>query len=358
LKSKLLVKIIEDNKTNDTSINKLVLHALDIKTVRQSPIAQKALKEVIASVKGTPEYIEFIRRYEVRSENPNLLQLAIDEKDENIGRDAAGLLLELGGSHLAWKVINGKDTTQTKAFLTALSKVGSKQSIDMIQTVALSKKYSVDIRKDAASKIGRSRDGEERVIEILKNKKVPQELIPDVVASVSGSWRGSIKTEAQSYLPNKVAVASKKAPTLAEMENIKGDAATGKAVFTNICAVCHMVNKEGNDFGPALTEIGSKYPREGLLDAIVHPSDGISFGYEGWELKMKDGSTLSGIIASKTETDIDLKLPGGAKQHIKTSDVQSMKEMKESLMPEGLYQNRSTQDMANLLEYLETLKKK
>jgi putative heme-binding domain-containing protein len=119
-----------------------------------------------------------------------------------------------------------------------------------------------------------------------------------------------------------------------------------------------MVNKEGYDFGPALTEIGSKYPKEGLLDAIVHPSDGISFGYEGWELKMKDGSTLSGIIASKTETDLDLKLPAGAKQHIKTSDVQSMKEMKESLMPEGLYQNISTQDMANLLEYLESLKKK
>jgi len=119
-----------------------------------------------------------------------------------------------------------------------------------------------------------------------------------------------------------------------------------------------MVSKEGNDFGPPLTEIGSKYPNEGLLDAIVHPSDGISFGYEGWELKMKDGSALSGIITSKTETDIDLKLPGGANQHIKRSDVQSMKETKESLMPEGLYQNISTQDMANLLQYLESLKKK
>ena len=73
---------------------------------------------------------------------------------------------------------------------------------------------------------------------------------------------------------------------------------------------------------------------------------------------MKDKSTLSGIIASKTETDIDLKLPGGTKQHIKTSDVASTKEMKESMMPEGLYQTMSTQDMANLLAYLEGLKKK
>ncbi len=358
LKSKLLVKMIEDNKTKDTAINKLVLHALDIKTVKQSPVAQKALIRVIASVKETPEYIELVKRYEVRSENPNLLQLAIHKKNEGTGRDAAGLLLALGGKQLAWNVINGKDTTQTKALLTALSGVGSKESIDMIQTVALSNKYLADIRKDAAGKIGRSSDGEERVIEILKNKKVPQELIPDVVASVSQAWRGSIKTEAQSYLPNYVAVANKNAPTWAELENIKGDAVKGKTVFANACAVCHLVNKEGYDFGPELTEIGSKYPKEGLLDAIVHPSDGISFGYEGWQLKMKDGSTLNGIIVSKTETDIDLKLPGGAKQHLKTSDVQSMKEMKESMMPEGLYQNISTQDLANLLEYLSSLKKK
>ena len=358
LKSKLLVKMIEDNKTSDTAINKLVLHALDIKTVRQSPVAQKALIQVIASVKETPEYIELVKRYEVRSENPNLLQLAIHKKNEGTGRDAAGLLLALGGKQLAWNVINGKDTTQTKALLTALSGVGSKESIDMIQTVALSNKYLADIRKDAAGKIGRSWDGEERVIEILKNKKVPQELIPDVVASVSQAWRGSIKTEAQSYLPNYVAVANKNAPAWAELENLKGDAAKGKTIFANTCAVCHLVNKEGYDFGPKLTEIGSKYPKEGLLDAIVHPSAGISFGYEGWQLKMKDGLTLNGIIASKTETDIDLKLPGGAKQHLKTSDVQSMKEMKESMMPEGLYQNISTQDLANLLEYLASLKKK
>jgi putative heme-binding domain-containing protein len=90
----------------------------------------------------------------------------------------------------------------------------------------------------------------------------------------------------------------------------------------------------------------------------VHPSAGISFGFEGWEIKMKDGSTQTGIIASKTETDIDLKLPGGAKQHIKTSDVQRMKQMKASMMPEGLYQVMSTQDLANLLEFLEGLKKK
>jgi putative heme-binding domain-containing protein len=119
-----------------------------------------------------------------------------------------------------------------------------------------------------------------------------------------------------------------------------------------------MAGREGKDFGPKLTEIGSKYAKDGLLRAIVDPSEGISFGYEWREIKMKDGSVMSGIITSKTETDIDLKFPGGTTQHIKTSEVGSIKEIKASLMPEGLYQNMSNEDVANLLEYLSSLKKK
>ncbi|MGN6618255.1 MAG: PVC-type heme-binding CxxCH protein, partial [Ilyomonas sp.] len=358
LKSKLLVKMIEGNKNNDITTNKLALHALDRKTVMQSPVAQKALAEVIESIKGKPEYIELVRQYEVKAENPSLLQLAIDSSNSDIGRDAAALLLKQGGLQSAWKVINESDTAKIAKLLNVLGYVGSKESIDIIQNVAFNKKYPMFVREEAAGKIGHSWAGEDRVLEILKSKKVPEELIPATVASVSQAWRGSVRTEAQSYLPNQATVATKKAPTWNELASLEGDASKGHTVFINTCATCHLAGSEGNDFGPKLTEIGSKYAKDGLLNAIVHPSEGISFGYEGWNIHLKDGSQATGVIASKTETDIDLKLPGGTKQHLKTSDVQSIKEMKESLMPEGLYQNISNQDMADLLEYLEGLKKK
>ena len=112
------------------------------------------------------------------------------------------------------------------------------------------------------------------------------------------------------------------------------------------------------DFGPKLSEIGSKLPKEGQYMAILHPSAGISFGFEGWEIKMKDGSMLTGIISSKTETDIDLKYPGGATQRIKTADVKSMKQLPDSMMPTGLQESMSSQELVDLVEYLMTLKKK
>ena len=359
VKSKLLLKMIQDNSSNDVALNKLVLRHLDIKTVTQTPNAQKALEQVLQSVAGTDEYVELVSRYKVKAENNNLLQLTISKHDEPIGKNAAALLLQLGADKLVWDIINAKDSTQQDNLLASLAGVGSKVSIDMLQNIALSNKYDMRLRKEAAGLIGKSWSGEERVLEILKAKKVPAELIPDVVASVKGAWRGAVRSEAASYLPNdgKTTVA-KKIPTMQEINALTANGEEGKKIFTSICATCHKVNNSGYDFGPALTEIGSKLPKESLLESMVNPSAGIGFGYEGWELKMKDGSTMSGIIASKTETDIDLKFPGGSKKQIKTADVKTLSQMKQSMMTEGLYENLSAQDMANLLEYLAGLKKK
>ena len=359
VKSKLLVKMLQDNSSNDFALNKLVLRHLDIKTVIQTHIAQKALQNVLQSVAGTDEYIELVTRYEVKAENPNLLQLAINKHDEPIGKNAAALLLQLGGDKLVWSIINSKDTAQQNNLLTSLAGVGSKKSVDMLQMITLSGKYAMPVRKEAAGKIGKSWSGEDRVLEILKAKKVPAELIPDVVASVSGAWRGAVRSEAAGYLPNAgKTTAAKKIPALQEMNALTANADGGKKIFTSICATCHQVNNSGYDFGPKLSEIGSKLPKESLLETITNPSAGIGFGYEGWELKMKDGSAMSGIIASKTETDIELKLPGGFKKQIKTTDIKTLTQMKQSMMPVGLYENLTTQDMADLLEYLSELKKK
>ena len=354
-KSGYLLKMIRSDSSGDIDVNKLVLHALDINTLKKSPQARKALKDVIVTVRGTREYLDLVTRYEVNTENPHLLELAIEKSGEDIGRDAAGLLLSLGGSHFAIGVLKGKDTARAAALLNALGGVGSKTSIDMVQNIALSPAYSMDLRKLAAGNIGRSWGGEERVLEILKQKKVPKELIPDVVSGVSQAWRGSVRSEAQSYLPGNPTAGKQQMPSMEEIRNLKADPLHGKTVYLNNCSICHRVNNEGFEFGPGLSEIGTKYPKEGLLDAILHPSAGISFGYEGWDLIMKDGTRLSGIISSKTETDIELKLPGGIKKQVKTSELKSIIQMKNSMMPEGLYLNMKNQDLADLLEYLSGL---
>ena len=356
-KSAYLLKMLSENKAQNMELNKLVLHALDRKTVENSPVAKKALQDIIVTVRGTREYLDLVNRYRIRSENKYLLDLAIGKNSEETGRDAAGLLLDLGGALQVQQVLKENDTSRSYALLNALGGVGSKTSIDILQGYALSEKNPIHIRKIAASKIGRSWGGEERVLELLKAKKVPEVLLPDIVSGVSQAWRGSVRTEAESYLAGASGIKPRKIPGINELRALKGNAANGKVVFMNACALCHQVNNEGYDFGPKLSEIGGKLSKDGLWDAILHPSAGISFGYEGWTVLMKDGTQYSGIISSRTETDIELKFPGGMKKGLKTSDLLSLTQMSSSMMPDGLYQNIKDQDLADLLEYMSGLVK-
>ncbi len=354
-----LLNIIEGNKQNDIALNKLALYSLNSQTVNQSATAQKALKQVLDDVYPTQQYLDLVGRFDVKSENARLLDMAISKNGNDLGTSASRLLLSGGGTDLIWNEIRGNDATRSKAMLNALSRVGSTSSVDILQKTAFTEAYPEEIRKYAANRIGKSGEGERRVLKILKDGQVPPAMIPDVVASVSGAWRESVRTEAKSYLPKSEVAAEEVAgiPTLEQLNALKADVAKGKAVYAISCAVCHKMDKDGYDFGPKLSEIGSKYGKDGLLKSIVSPSDGISFGYEGWSIKMKDGSELMGIISSKTNTEIEVRLPGGAVQKVKASSVKSMEQMKVSMMPVGLTAAMSAQDLADLLGYLESRKK-
>src|SRR5690606_16603826 len=78
-------------------------------------------------------------------------------------------------------------------------------------------------------------------------------------------------------------------------------------VFANYCSNCHLVQGEGTNFGPDLSEIGDKLPKVALYNSILFPDQGISFGYEGYRIELKDGTIAMGKIVSETEEKIDLQ---------------------------------------------------
>jgi putative heme-binding domain-containing protein len=357
-KSTALIKMLDANGPNQTQIDQLVLTHLDPKHIRQSPVAMKALGKVLNSVEGKQDFVEMVAKYELKEENPRLLKLALAQSNTNLGKNAAGALIKQGGAEMIRKTIQEKDEQKAVNMLAALKGVGTKESLAILEETAFNTSAPVNIRREAARSIGGSYDGEERVLELLKTNKFPEELKASAVSGVSNAWRKSVRSEAASYLGNAEAAATgKKVPALNELLAMNGNANNGMLVFQKNCTVCHQVKDKGMDFGPKLSEIGSKFPKEAQYINILHPDAGISFGYEGYVIKMKDGSTNAGIIASQTETDIDLKLPGGASTKLKRKDVASMKQMENSMMPSGLENAMTTQELVDLVEYLMTLKK-
>jgi len=118
-----------------------------------------------------------------------------------------------------------------------------------------------------------------------------------------------------------------------------------------------VVRGRGTDLGPNLSEIGTKLGRDAILQAILEPSAGISFGYEAFNFTLQNGDEAYGLIASQTAEEVTVKAAGGILTRLKKKEIVSRQQKKLSLMPAALQAGLTPQELMDLVEYLASLKK-
>ncbi|WP_166647113.1 PVC-type heme-binding CxxCH protein [Prosthecobacter fusiformis] len=151
--------------------------------------------------------------------------------------------------------------------------------------------------------------------------------------------------------PSREEVVKKFQPAL----SLKGDAAAGNQVFMARCFACHVANGQGIEVGPGFTTVKTR-GKEGLLTAILEPHKEVASQYIAYTVNTKDGQTLSGIIAKDDASSMTLKMMGGAEITVQRSNIQGSTSNGQSLMPEGLEQGMTVQEMADLITFIETAK--
>ncbi|MBL7700529.1 MAG: c-type cytochrome [Chitinophagaceae bacterium] len=355
-KTEALLNMIAANKTNDPQLNAVLLQALDEKVVQRTPVARAALNSVVKSAYGSKTYIDLTDKYELKQEAPQLLAMAINNPTDKLAPDAINLIFEFDKGNLILSVLKGNDYAKTTALLTAMGNSGEWAGMKMMENIAQSKKYPDSIRITALKNLGKSWGGGDMINGLIQADRLPSNLIQPALEGIEGGPQKNLVIDAKQHL-SKNSGQPKESFDREAVLALNGNASNGATVFKNNCAICHRVKNEGTDFGPALSEIGTKLPKDALLDAIVEPSSGISFGFETTELQLKNGSSQQGLLAEKTNTEIGLKLPGGTVNKVKTGDVKVMKVLPVSMMPD-LHETMSKQELADLLAYLGNLKRK
>lgn len=355
-KSVLLIDLINKELKNDPASTLVAIRHLSPAFIQKNELARKSIIKLLPK-DNIDEYTKLIEKYNLAELKPDLLKVILSNKG---GRQAAKALYALPhGSEFMKASFEKGNNAVKRSIIDAIRWQGNKESIALLSQTLQNNKLDLIVRKDAAKGIGNSYPaGEDFVLNALKQKEIPMNLIPSVVESVSKSWRKGVRIEANGYLSGASIASKTKHPPLNDLINLKGVAQNGIKVFVEQCAMCHQINQEGIDFGPKLSEIGSKLSKEGMYLSILHPNAGIGFGYESFELTTKKGDVYQGIVTSKNETDIILKLPGGSIQNFKTANLKSVKQLDNSMMPDGLADGMSTSELSDLVEYLSTLKKK
>ncbi len=137
---------------------------------------------------------------------------------------------------------------------------------------------------------------------------------------------------------------------------MKGNAERGKELFFKSaglqCANCHRVGKTGSTLGPDLSEIGKKLTRAQILESILEPSKFIDPKYVAYLVETNDGKVQSGLLASKSDQEIVLKMAGDKEIRIDVKNVAALAPQQKSLMPELLLRELTLEQAADILEFL------
>jgi putative heme-binding domain-containing protein len=141
---------------------------------------------------------------------------------------------------------------------------------------------------------------------------------------------------------------------------LKGDAAKGRETFFGPagpqCFSCHQVGSEGRNFGPPLTNLTAKYSRAQLLEQITKPNLKVDEAWWARVIETKDDENHTGFVVKADDTGVRLKVATGNEVFVPSASVHSLSIQKTSLMPEGLLDNLTAQEAADLLEFISTLR--
>jgi putative membrane-bound dehydrogenase-like protein len=132
----------------------------------------------------------------------------------------------------------------------------------------------------------------------------------------------------------------------------KANASAGRVLFTKHCATCHKIFGLGNEIAPDLTGAG-RHDMDYLLSNIVDPSAVVTKDFQMTVFNLTDGRTVSGIVAVETDRSVTVQT-ATEKVTIAKGDIESRKPSVLSLMPDGLLQPLSQQELRDLFKYLQS----
>jgi putative heme-binding domain-containing protein len=222
------------------------------------------------------------------------------------------------------------------------------------------KSYPIPVREAVLAGFFASPELLRQLLDAVEDRRVePSTLGRARINQLTRSRDEIVKKRAQTLLakvlpPERKSILDRYRPALM----MKGDPFKGKEVFRTNCASCHKIGDMGVEVGPDLVNLATRRSKGFLMADIVDPNANIAAGFEEYLIETTDGRTLSGIIASDSATTVRLKRKEGAEDTVLRSNIANLRTSTVSAMPEGLEENIGVADMADLLEYLKSLRHK
>lgn len=193
--------------------------------------------------------------------------------------------------------------------------------------------------------------------EAIKDQRIPKADIPPYIAiqlrRVVGNGFVEIWGPIDQIASDKEAQYKKYQRLLSENAISQADPQKGRMVYQRSCYACHKMYGEGGNLGPELT--GSNRTNISyLLSNVIEPSSEIQDDYRMVVITTQGGRTYSGNVVAETDQQLTMRLAGQKDIQLRKSEILSKEVSPKSMMPEGLFQNLTEQQILDLVAYMRT----
>jgi putative membrane-bound dehydrogenase-like protein len=140
---------------------------------------------------------------------------------------------------------------------------------------------------------------------------------------------------------------------VARLAPLTGDVAQGKMLFTRqACVTCHTVTAGETERGPFLGGITTRYSRAEILESILRPNAKVAQGFAtGW-FETTDKRRLEGFVTRESADDVVVRDMSGAETTLRKAQIANRGVREGSIMPPGLVDGLTLQELASLLAFL------
>jgi putative membrane-bound dehydrogenase-like protein len=322
-----------------------------------SPELRKSLETALDASVGTDRFVRLVSRFRVADRYPSLLQLAIDQPGST-GVEAVKVLLSNGQGELLRRAIR-RSTGDLSTLLAALGNSLDNRAVDVLEPIVRDADCPLEVRRQAVKEMVKLRKGAQILIQQAEQNQIDSALQEAMAVALITSYYRDIHDRATKIFPTAKSKDNTELPSVGDLAQMGGDAARGKAVFngSGTCAKCHVVNGEGKEIGPDLSQIGDKLSRQALFESIIFPSAGISHNYEQYTVVLSDGNVVTGILVNQTDERITIKNNEGILREIPSSAVEEIAKQPISMMPADLHKSMTLQELLDVVEFTAALKK-
>jgi len=234
------------------------------------------------------------------------------------------------------------NTTVRVEALRALKDRGDAKSVPLVRATALDASLPTAVRAQAVLAWGSL-----ATIDVESLKKLAASEFPEIAAEAA-------RTASDRPKPADRRPAA--ADSAAWLKLLEGefDLDAGRRVFEGKlanCSACHRVDGRGANVGPDLSLIG-RTDRKWIVESILQPSAVVAPHFQTWRVETADGKFFTGVLVRTYLDESEYLNEKGQRVKVQATDVTQVSPLKTSIMPDGLLDRLTVQEIRDLVAYL------